>query len=137
MKSLLSYNKHPRINEFSVKKTGNKATSEDGAMPVVITYSLKTSEISEEDTCSVIFKVGLDGDETPLNLLLELEGTYDVNGAPEKNELQRAAANDAGPVLFTAAADYIAEITRKMEFPPLILPVPEFADHLEDDENEE
>lgn len=136
MSLLLSYNNSPIINAFSAKRAENFKKSTDDVMPVQIVYSLNTSDISEEKTCSVTLKVDLSGEGSPIDLSIELEATFNVNDEPTKEELQNISGEIAGPILFTSARDYIAEFTRKMGFPPLLLPFPEFKTVQKDDREE-
>ena len=121
----LSYNSSPRLNEFSVKRS-EEFKGSDGGMPIQITYALNTSDPSEEKTCEVNLKLNIGGDAAPLNMSIEIVATFRVNGKPTKDELNYAAATLAGPVLFTSVHDHVAEITRKMNYPPLLLPFPDF-----------
>jgi len=126
MSLLLSYNSSPRINELSVKRSANFKVNEGGEMPIKVTYALATSDPSEESTCEVKLTADLEGEDTPLDLNIEVSAIFSIAGEPTNEELQKAGATIGGPILFTATREYVADTTRKMGYPPLLLPYPNF-----------
>ncbi|WP_321393488.1 protein-export chaperone SecB [uncultured Desulfuromusa sp.] len=126
MISLLTCSSSPRINKLSAKRTKETAVIKDGGVPIKIAYSLLTTAGPDKNTCSVKLNVIANGKKAPLNITLEAEAIFNINDDVTDEQLDNAGASIAGPIVFSFVLEQIADTTRKMGFPPLILPYPDF-----------
>jgi len=130
---LLSYIRGPRIKSlrFDLNELEDK---ENRKFKVNITCDLKHQPAEKNKSLCVSFQIDLDGDDSIFSMELLTETIFRINGKHSEKAINEAAYKEAGPIIYAAVSEIIAEITMKSRQHPLYLPPLDFDDFFEIEE---
>lgn len=105
-----------------VKFDMNQNYDDDSVEIIEIKPKISVSHSTQEDLGFVLLSVIVEGENVPFTIELEMLGQFTFNkDYIENNDLKRVLHINCASMIFPFIREFIADLTRRAGFPPLLL----------------